>query len=591
MKARQHLWSLISFQPWTYFFNILSRVLKIVLPLLQGLLLREIFNHLTGNARVSFGIWSLIAFFAALTVVEISLLFSGEALDILLRATSNALLRRNLLVDILKRPGAQALNTTPGECVSRFRDDVKVIENAVSNSLDTVSHAVFMSTALAVMLHINLFITLMVVLPLLGAWMLIQTASNRIQRYRRASQEAVAQVTGFLGDMFSIVQAVKLASAEKQVVAQLHLLNDRRREAMVRDKTFGAFLGSATWNMVNLGIGLILLTAGQSMREGTFTVGDFVLFVFYLQIITETTGFVGLFLTQYRQSQVSFERLSKLLPHAPKESLTRHRPVYLRGALPALPHLPKTAAHRLETLEATGLTYMHPGTGRGIEGISLRLKRGTRTVITGRIGSGKTTLLRVLLGLLPKDAGEIRWNGEPVADPAGFFVPPRCGYVSQVPRLFSETLKDNILMGLPEDEVDLPAALRSAVMESDVSQLENGLDTAIGPRGVKLSGGQMQRAAAARMFVREPELLVFDDLSSALDVETERIMWERLLERKEVTCLAVSHRLAPLRAADHIIVLRDGRIEAEGSLKQLLETCEEMRRLFEGDFETWKTST
>ena len=148
-------------------------------------------------------------------------------------------------------------------------------------------------------------------------------------------------------------------------------------------------------------------------------------------------------------------------------------------------------------------------------------------------------------------------------------------------------------MGLPEDNVNLPAAIWAAVMEDDLKTFESGLDTVIGPRGVRLSGGQLQRTAAARMLVREPELLVFDDLSSALDVETEQKLWSRVFKQREPTSnslststyLVVSHRPIALQHADNIVVLKDGKIETEGTLEVLLETCEEMQGLWQGNMD------
>jgi ABC-type multidrug transport system fused ATPase/permease subunit len=166
-----------------------------------------------------------------------------------------------------------------------------------------------------------------------------------------------------------------------------------------------------------------------------------------------------------------------------------------------------------------------------------------------------------------------------VDDPAAFFGPPHSSYTAQIPRLFSETLRSNVLSGEPDDE-RLPRAMDLAAMAPDLAALEEGLDTLVGTRGVKLSGGQVQRAGAARMFAREADLLLFDDLSSALDAATERQLWESLFREGGVTCLVVSHRRAALRQATQILVMSEGRVVGRGKLDELLESNAEMRRLW-----------
>jgi ATP-binding cassette subfamily B protein len=405
---------------------------------------------------------------------------------------------------------------------------------------------------------------------------IVEAARRRIVIYRRANQVRTAALTGYIGDVFAAVQTVQVANAEQRVVERFRELNAQRRRAAVRDRLLEEVLKGAFW-VVNLGTGVVLIFAGRALQSGSFTVGDLALFVFYLNIFAELTRDIGGSLTGYRQLAVSFGRMHDLLAGSPAADLVASDEIYERGDLP-----PKTAARPavepLREVRVERLTYRHGdgGSGSGVDDVSLVLRRGSFTVVTGRIGAGKTTLLQSILGLVPA-TGAISWNGAEVADPATFLVPPRTAYTPQVPQLFSETLEDNIFLGA---EGDLDEAIHLAVLEDDIADMADGLATRIGSRGVRLSGGQIQRTAAARMFVRGPELLVCDDLSSALDVDTEAALWARVLGDGSRTVLAVSHRRAALQRADQIVVLRDGKVDDIGPLGQLLERSEEMRQLW-----------
>nr|WP_278003418.1 ABC transporter ATP-binding protein [Nodosilinea sp. TSF1-S3] len=579
------------------------------LPAVPGLILREFFDTLTGESRFGASPWGWIALLLAVGVARVVAIFVGRITKTQHRFLISALVRHNLLFELLKRPGAELAaggasgqNASPGEILSYFRDDAAQIEDIVVGTNEIFAAGVFAVGSVALLLSVNPTMTLLVFLPLCAIALLAHQAEHRLKRYRRASRQATQRVTGLIGELFTAVQAVKVAGAEAQMLEELRQRCDRRRDLVVRDQVFSAVLNSSFENIVSLGTGLILLVAAQSLgAQGSLTVGDFALFVYYLSFVTYFLAFLGGFIAVTKQSEVSFERMGGLVGSEAKNlneqssefsvlssqlkdstqnstlklqnsyPLTHPHPLYLKPLFrpePALPAIaPNSPPDPLRELRVEGLTYRYPG-GGGISDIGFTLRAGSLTVITGRVGAGKTTLLRVLLGLLPRQAGRLYWNGQLVANPADFLVPPRAAYTPQIPQLFSASLRDNLLLGLESavSSAQLDAAIAAAVFDRDLAAMPDGLDTPIGTRGLRLSGGQKQRAAAARMLLRQPALMVFDDLSSALDVETEQHLWQRLFDPATPsplppTCLVVSHRPSVLKRADQILHLEAGRVK------------------------------
>ncbi len=548
----------------------------IFVPIPLGLATRAFFDSLAGGARLN--AWTAITVIVAVQVLET---YAGALTRNpwnAMQQKAQALLVRNLFAGILRSYGLHGLRASVGEAISLHRDDPRTTADSLDAFADLITRAIFAAVAGFVMWRIDPLMTAVLLVPIMLSALVASLFGGRNMAYHASAQQATSRLTGFLGELIGGQLAVKVSGGVDNAVARLERMGEARRRLAVRSSVFGQLLDSIHFHLVHVATGVVLLLAARGIRTGEFTVGDFALFIVFLDHLMYVPTEIARLINDLQHIDVSMKRMRVLVPSEQAAALVASQPVYLKDALPDLPADPPR--ERFERLDVRGLTYDHHDDVRGIVDVSFSLERGSFTVVTGRIGAGKTTLLNALLGLVPRDSGEIRWNGTVVDDPAMFFVPPRSAYTPQVPRLFSETLRENLLLGHADDAAVLAEAIHAAVLDPDIPSLERGLDTLVGPRGVKLSGGQVQRAAAARMFVRGAELLVFDDLSSALDAETEAELWSRLFARGDATCLVVSHRPIALRRADQILLMDGGRLAQRGTLGVLLASSGEMRRLW-----------
>ena len=572
------VWEVIRYRPGRWFFCFVMWTFVHGLPLLFGILIGLVFDRLAAGSPVDETAWAPAIAFAVLAIGRNLIIWLGDRQWINHWIEQSLQLRRNLLRWLMEAPGSRVIPLAPGQAVSTFRDDVDDVLEYMENWVDMGGLVVFGVGAVAVMASIDAGLTAILLIPLILTMVLTQALSPQIRKRRRLMRAATDQVTGFIGETFAGVQAIKLAAAEQPVLDRLHRLNETRHKTALSDTVLTEILRGINRNMSTITVAIVLLVAADSISDGSFSIGELALFLTYLPRLTDYMAFVGDIIAQHRRTGVAYERIRALAVDAPDDELLDRDRVSLEGEIPDI-ELPDIGIDPLQRLEVRGLSHWFPDGGEGLEGVDFAVDRGSFTVVTGKIGSGKSTLVRALLGLVPAD-GDVLWNGKPVEDRASFFVPPRSAYTAQVPRLFSESLADNIALGQRVARERLREAVQLAVLDPDLERLEMGEQTMVGARGVKLSGGQVQRSAAARMLATDAELLVFDDLSSALDVHTETELWRRLLTQRDVTCLVVSHRRAALSRADQILLMDGGRVVDRGALPDLLARSALMRSLW-----------
>ncbi|MDH3298882.1 MAG: ABC transporter ATP-binding protein/permease [Acidimicrobiia bacterium] len=589
-------WRVSQERPFEFWVGFAAFVTFLVLPALTGWLTAEAFAALTDS-----DIRRLYVIAGMLLVAELVRLsvFSIGAVSFTKSWTfMRSLMQGNMLHAQMVSGGRDAGPPvrSAGDAVSRFRDDTSDVVSFVDLWLDVTGSLIFTIIGLVILAQVNLRATVLAAVPMVAGAVVVLLLDSRIKQFRREDRAATRAVGGMLGDLMAGATTVKVNDAARPVMAHFQHLVDTRRRTAVRDRTLSEAVFQFAFGASDVAVALVLVVTAGAIASGEFELAEIVLFLAYLPWLANFPRQIARFITRHRQALVAFEGMEELVAEGDRGRIVRHnnlpvqrdpeRPVPFEvghGRGVRSEHQPENhdllvrqirPRVPLEGFEVENLTVRY-GDREVFADLSFTVEAGSFVVVTGRIGSGKSTLLRVLLGLATEATvtGSVRWNGSEIVDRGSFLVPPQCAFVSQIPQLLSDSLADNILLGShvvpnPGSWVHparasaspghvphhLPETVRVAALTDDVAMMPAGLATVIGPRGLRLSGGQRQRVAAARALVQRPELLIVDDLSSALDVATEFELWENVADAG-IAVLAVSHRPRVLEQADLLIDL------------------------------------
>lgn len=295
-------WTIMRYAPGWFALHAVWQVFFLGSRVLPGLIDKAVFDSISGSAPAIASIWALVALYISVGAARLISTFTETYAGQTFRFTTGSLLRRNLLAAALRRPGAVTPPVSSGEAVNRYRDDVNEVTDFPTWLPDVTGNLVSFVIAVVIMASINLTVTLVVFLPLSITFVVGGLTWARLRTYWRNAGLAVDAVTGFLGELFGAVQAVKVAGAgaETGVTTHLETLNRERHKTQVRVDMLLRFIESIQANSVTFGVGVMLLLVGQAMSAGTFTVGDFALFTYYLWFTTDLPSYLGNFAGDYR---------------------------------------------------------------------------------------------------------------------------------------------------------------------------------------------------------------------------------------------------------------------------------------------------
>ncbi|TWK38459.1 ABC transporter ATP-binding protein [Bacillus paralicheniformis] len=450
-------------------------------------------------------------------------------------------------------------NTKTGHIISRITNDLFDIGELAHHGPEDLFIAVMtFFGAFWIMLTINVKLALVAVLFVPLLIILITYSNIRMNRAWRQMYSEIADVNARVEDSVSGVRVVQSFTNERFEISRFLKNNQKFRKAKLKGYKTMALTTAGTFLMTRLMILAVLVYGAWLSFSGNMSYGEFVGFVLYVNVLFKPIDKISAILELYPKGMAGFKRFTELIDTKPQI-------------------VDRKDAIDVQLLEGNivfkNVTFGYEKHKPVLQGVDLSITAGETVAIVGPSGAGKTTISSLIPRFYDIDGGAITIDGIDIRDMTKRSLRSQIGIVQQDVFLFTGTLRENIAYGkLDATDEEIQRAAKMAHLEQLIESLPDGYETQVGERGLKLSGGQKQRIAIARMFLKNPPILILDEATSALDTETEQVIQNALTElAKDRTTLVIAHRLATIRNADRIVVVTENGIAEEGTHDELVE--------------------
>ncbi len=528
-------------------------VIGIFYPIVTRMMLNDLIPNRKYKELIIFAVILLGLYFIRM-LLNYFIQYQGHVMGVKMQAQ----MRRDMFVHLEKLPFSFYDNHETGKIMSRMTNDLMDIselahhgpENLIISTFTIVASFIYLAT-------INLWLTLIIFAAVPALVAISFLLRKRMKAAFKESRVAIAKINASLESSISGIRVTKAFTNADKEEEKFESGNEHfvasRKEAY---KAMGQFHSTTTFitDVFNV---IVLIAGGLFLYNDVINFGDYSAFIVSVNIFLSPVRTLIQFMEQYQNGVTGFERFLEIIDAEPEKEKKDAK------------ELGQAEGH----IELRHVTYNYNEEGDVLKNVSLDIKKGSTFALVGPSGGGKTTICHLIPHFYNVESGEIFIDGIEIHDITNDSLRRNIGIVQQAVYLFNSSIRDNILYGrLDASEEEVIEAAKRANIHDYIMSLENGYDTVIGERGVRLSGGQKQRLSIARVFLKNPPILILDEATSALDNTTE-ILIQRALDElcKGRTTLVVAHRLSTIKNADEIAVISDGEVVEQGTHVELIE--------------------